>query len=261
MCISIDLAEPESVTHAQWLHEQLVSNHAAILQLATTQPHQSRRDGNDDAIDDASVMTSFAKFLNKTISRCEKFWFLDYNAYESMFSFQCVSTAAPQVGFGEPSPFLVLPHIFLGSRMFDPTTEALSQLGITHVITHDPAMQNGLLPSVIKGQFEISFFIASIRDEDAPESAEEMELCWETCMPIIATAITVGNVLVQLHGRSRSASAILAWLIYSTHCTYEEALQTMIQTIPASKLDLNYVCAEQLQHWAAITRQRQVPFI
>ena len=62
-----------------------------------------------------------------------------------------------------------------------------------------------------------------------------------------------GRVLIQLHGRSRSASVAIAWLMRRHCATFEQALAALRAChIP---VDGSLIYAEQLQRWAADSRR------
>jgi protein-tyrosine phosphatase len=62
-----------------------------------------------------------------------------------------------------------------------------------------------------------------------------------------------GCVLIQLHGRSRSASVAIAWLMRRHCATFEQALAALRAChIP---VDGSLIYAEQLQRWAADSRR------
>jgi hypothetical protein len=258
--------------HAEWLDEALGRRRAEVLQLVP-QGARGEEDADGEGADTGAgtgacttasgadapqrkrtagpawVAGRVDGFATRLFTLCECVLCIEYNVFAAAFPSLC----GPDLSVCDmkPLPLLATESIFLGGRAFDPSEEALRSLGITHVVTHDPQLQDGfagfLGNKVLQGQANIEFLVCSVRDD----SAADMAACWATSIAFIDRAIAQGGrVLVHFYGRSRSSSIVMAWLVRRHHWSYDQALEYMRDAVTAS-IDASLTFPEQLSAWGA----------
>ncbi|KAL6065497.1 Dual specificity protein phosphatase 9 [Balamuthia mandrillaris] len=146
-----------------------------------------------------------------------------------------------------PLPCAIAPRLFLGSR---PTgslerrlnhqlcvdRETLQRLGIQHVIVDNDVQ----LP------FEDASGICCLRCAVEDHNSAEMGDCWRACIQYIEEARANGQaVLIQVHGRSRSAAMAVAWAKSVLGLSFEEAVNYVTARC-FYKLDTSLMFMEQL---------------
>ena len=94
----------------------------------------------------------------------------------------------------------------------------------------------------------------AVKDEDD----QDMAACWEDCLQFILAAHSVGGVvLVSLHGRSRSTSVVMAWLVRVCNLTTEAAARILKEVCP--HIDWRLSFPDQLtQGWIQYPKRLKV---
>lgn len=157
--------------------------------------------------------------INRFLSRAKAVWVVrgGVAAFQQRFPSLCGLVAA---GNMEPTPHWVAPNLFLGSRAVPHTAASLMRFGVTHMIVSSECKE--IIPGV-------SYLRCAVKDEDD----QDMAACWEDCLQFILAAHSVGGVvLVSLHGRSRSASVVMAWLVRVCNLTTEAAARILKEVCP-----------------------------
>lgn len=143
-----------------------------------------------------------------------------------------------------PLPHQISPSLFLGSRVVSLSQDVLSKLRITHLIV---SSSQKLEWNELQG---LSVLQCDVRDKND----QEMFPCWGACTSFINEAIgqqaatEKAKVLVLLHGRSRSTSVILAYLMKLLRIGFEEAW-TMVRSKCWHLIDRSLVYEHQLKEW------------
>jgi hypothetical protein len=126
-----------------------------------------------------------------------------------------------------PTPHHVCEGVFIGSRVVVMDARTVRGFNITHIIVErgeDPGTGTGgpdpdagpgpqdttAWNAKQRGLPGVEYLECSVRDDDS----QAMEACWRDAVVFIRQARQAGgNVLIHLHGRSRSASVAIAWLV------------------------------------------------
>ena len=212
----------------------------------------------------------FEYFCHIIADRVHEIWILEdgYDVFCSKYDFLC-----GQVPFESmfPLPHQINPNVFLGSRVVPLTKECLSKLGITHMIvsTHQ---------SIDWHELEgISILRCDVHDKNK----QDMFPCWRACMAFITEALSPSKqeiegkklvadfdrlqvtelgaelekttvhpvrILVILHGRSRSTSVVLAYLIKTLRIGFKEAW-LFVRKNCWHLIDRSLVYEDQLKEW------------
>ena len=131
----------------------------------------------------------------------------------------------------------------MGSRVVPLTHECLTKMSISHIVIskHQEVDWHQL-----QG---IQVLSCDVHDRNR----EDMTQCWTASYQFIEEAKQQGGcILVCLHGRSRSASIILAYLIKKQLMTFTAAWETLSKKC-WHLIDRSLVYEEQLQAWESIT--------
>ena len=144
----------------------------------------------------------------------------------------------------EPLPHRITKHIFLGSRVIPLTHQALSlRLGITHMIVSQHQKIDWEELS------DISVLTCNVKDSNSQAMME----CWTACVKFIreVESSDSGKVLVMLHGRSRSASVVLAYLVMTRGMRLNEAWD-ILHSKCWHLIDRSLAYEDQLKEWERI---------
>eukprot|EP00667_Euglena_gracilis_P016322 EG_transcript_17075 len=178
--------------------------------------------------------------------RCSRIWVLEggYEAFARLFPFATVQHET-FLDIGAPA-YCCEPYLFLGSRAFQPTAERLAAMGITHVITQHPRAHNPQSPVDVPALPVpgVSYLWCDVPDADTAS----MALCWAAAARFIQDASEAnGRVLVQLHGRSRSASVVAAFYMAAFKMSSDQAV-AKVEAV-CKKFDKSLVFRDQLASW------------
>ncbi len=226
----------ESLSHAEWLAEKLKSlqqqrNIVAIPDSYSTQDS------------DPDPYNPLETFYQTVADRVKEIWILEggYESFHNNYPFLCGQVAIEDM---YPTPHQITCQLFLGSRVIPMTRNVLKQINISHVIVSEYQELDW---------FELNEF-NTLRCEVKDSNQENMIPFWEMCCNFIDGAVTSGGrVLVILHGRSRSASIILAYLIKKLGLEFDSAWDNLCKNC-WHLIDRSLVYETQLREW----EQRQV---
>ncbi|XP_072276250.1 dual specificity protein phosphatase 12 [Pyxicephalus adspersus] len=126
---------------------------------------------------------------------------------------------------------LVLPRLYLGNINDVADVEHLQKTGITHILTVDSVKPDLTL-------FQTKF--VNLLDD----SSADMLSCLAECLNFLkeALALPETSVLVHCHaGVSRSAAVVIAYLMNTTKCTYEEAHRRLQDAKSDIKINQEFV--------------------
>jgi len=182
-------------------------------------------------------------FFDTLVQKVKRIWVIEggYDAFKVEFPFLCGNLKIDNM---KPLPHQIEKNLFLGSRAFTISPESLQQLYINYVIVNKSPNNDKKLAIN-----NVYFLECDVEDE----SAENMSDCWRTAIAFIRSAHAAGGkVLVQLWGRSRSASVILAWLTVSKGWTLEAAEQFLQSK--CSSVDRSLLFTNQLRQFIQSTK-------
>ncbi len=230
-------SQPECVKHTEWLAKKLEDlqqdrKAVAIMQPAADTPQTTSED-------------PFEQFCNTIADRVKEIWILKggYEVFCSEYQFLCGDISFESMF---PLPHQISSSLFLGSRVVSLTQDILSKLLITHLIV---ASSQKIEWSELRG---VSVLQCNVEDRND----QDMFPCWRACTSFIDEALdnqataqkAEVKVLVLLHGRSRSTSVILAYLIKHLQIGFEEAW-SMVRSKCWHLIDRSLVYEKQLKEW------------
>lgn len=164
-----------------------------------------------------------------------------------------------------PTPHHVADGIFLGSRVVEIDKRTLDGFRITHVIEqcashmseeerrrkeyHQSHLHEGM-SQMAGGEADVPG-VTYLRVPVADGDDEQMEGFWRQAIQFIRAAKQArgqtARVLVQLHGRSRSASVVMAWLIAGEKMQVKESAHYLRKKVP--QVDWSLIYPEQLMNF------------
>ena len=144
-------------------------------------------------------------------------------------------------GDSEPTPHAIAPGVLLGSRAVASTPRTLrAGLGVTHALVAAGAAQ-------VPGVATLALDVADA-GEAGGEDAARLAAAWQQgCEFIEAARAAGGTVLVQVHGRSRSAGFALAWLARAHGLPAPLAARVLQRQCPS--VDWSLAAVPQLAEW------------
>ena len=220
----------EELIHSKWLTHKL-----RLLQTArkaVTLPSESEAASCDDEFH------PLERFCQTVAYRVKEVWLLEggYDAFLREYGFLCGNVAFESM---HPAPHHVTRELFLGSRVVPLTQDYLRSMRIPHMIV---SRYQKLDWNELRGMAVLK---CSIRDSNE----ENMLPCWEaSCQFIDEAARNGGRVLVILHGRSRSASIVLAYLMRKMLVMVDKAWE-LLSSSCWHLIDRSMVYEEQLRAW------------
>jgi hypothetical protein len=143
--------------------------------------------------------------LRRLSVHCRRIWFIRGGPVAVLSCFPCLLSSLQQ----NPTPHIIAPGLLLGSRAVPWRDEHLSVgLLVTHVVVaRSDQSVAAPLPSLNRLDLDLS-------DDTFDEHDEKLFAAWDAALDFIESAIkTGGRVMVRVHGRSRSASVALAWMV------------------------------------------------
>ena len=223
----------ETQSHAEWLSTKLCALKNDRKRIVAYDQSSSEGEHGYD---------SFEFFCETLADATNEIWVLEggYEAFRSQYGFLSGNVEFTDL---HPLPHQINGHLFLGSRVVPLNAGWLSQLGITHVIVSD------------RQEIEWEEFggIQVLRCPAKDVDSERMAPCWASCVQFIEGARrSGGRVMVMLHGRSRSASVVMAYLVRRTDTAGLSV--DLAWELLASKcwhlIDKSLVYFDQLKVWA-----------
>jgi hypothetical protein len=243
-CSSPDNASPVVIygenteayrTHVSWLSGRLSKLKHSKLTIAMISG-----DLNLEPTDDATF-DPLEYFCNTIASRTTELWNIEggFESFQAKYSYLCGTES-----FGDmlPIPYEITPNIYLGSRAMVFDKDTMTRLGITHFVGANQDRKvdwDGLLG--------VTTLKCAVQDVNYQQMTE----CWEAVTMFISEALKYNSeakVLIYLWGRSRSSSAIMAYLIRAQRYSLDDA-QAYVRGI-CSKIDPSLIYYDQLVDWS-----------
>ena len=215
--------------HAHWLATKL-----SYLQVQRKSLTVYQRQG----VEEKESFDPLEHFCHTVADRVKEIWLLEggYQAFQEEYPFLCGNIATEDMF---PVPHQIDTGLFMGSRVVPLTQDCLLKMRITHMIV---SCHQELELKQLEG---IELLSCDIHDSNT----EEMSPCWTaSCQFIKEARQKGGRVLVILHGRSRSASIILAYLINEFKMDFPAAWETLTKRC-WHLIDRSLVYEEQLRVW------------
>lgn len=219
----------ETHSHAEWLSSKLCSLKNDRKRIVVYDQSNTEEERSYD---------SFEFFCETLADATNEIWVLEggYAAFQSLYGFLCGNVEFTDL---YPLPHLINRHLYLGSRVVPLKASCLSQMGVTHLIVSD---YQEIEWEELEG---IHVLRCAVRDSNT----EQMGACWSSCVKFIEEAQgSGGRVLVLLHGRSRSASVVMAYLI-RTACKSAELAWELVTSKCWHLIDKSLVYFDQLKEW------------
>jgi len=229
-----DDSEPNEdfLNFADWLKNTLQDLKQRKLALPILGPEEHHRGIVEEDYD------PYSDYVDQLAKQCNQIWVLDggYTNFNVQYPFLCGNVKFADM---EPTPHLVLPGIFLGTRGFKIYPNVVNNLGITHLI-----VAKGLDFSSVK-----HLCVLECNVEDSNE--QDMTSCFAACIGFISSALRSPGtkILVQVYGRSRSASIIMAYLMTQKNMNLLEAFDYVHSK--CNTIDKTQVWASQLTRFKA----------
>lgn len=223
-------AGEDSFVQAKWLAKRLETLKKDRLSVATMTPTDSKQSEKFDPVE---------YFCLTIADHTKEVWLLEggYDAFCKQYDYLCGNLTFSEMS---PLPHHVTDHIYLGSRAVPLEAAYLNNLHITHVIL---SQHHSIDWKQLTG---ISMLKCDVKDSDY----QDMTDCWNAAISFIDNASkenTAARILVNLVGRSRSASVVLAYLTKMCHVSLEQAWEHVHGV--SRKVDQRLVYYEQLQAW------------
>ncbi|KAL5502565.1 hypothetical protein EMCRGX_G009361 [Ephydatia muelleri] len=221
----------ETQSHAEWLSTKLCTLKNDRKRIVAYDRSRSDEEHGYDG---------FEFFCETLADATNEIWVLDggYEGFQSQYGFLCGNVEFTDL---HPLPHQINRYLFLGSRVVPLNASCLSQLGITHVIVSD---RQEIEWEEFGG---IQVLRCAVRDVDS----ERMAPCWTSCVEFIEGARrSGGRVMVMLHGRSRSASVVMAYLVRTTAGLSVELAWELLTSKCWHLIDRALVYYDQLKVWS-----------
>lgn len=235
---------PGEETDAQviWLADRLGRLKQTALAVATVGEPPSAGQEKEEW-DSESSYDPMAYFCQTIASRTAELWYVNggYEAFRAKYPYLCGTMEFADIS---PIPHEVTPNLYLGSRAMEFNKAALGKLGMTHFVGAAGYSKQVDWEDMVG----VTALSCAIEDRDN----QTMDGCWEAVTEFISKAVvespTEAKVLVFLCGRSRSASAIMAYLTRALGYTLEHAWAHMHRV--CRKIDKSLVYWDQLKVWS-----------
>lgn len=229
-----------SLAHARWLADKLFR---LKQQRRTVVPFSSQEaeERQQQALLDEDNFDPFEGFCQTVIDKVQEIWLLQggYQEFLSEYPFLCGHVLFEEMF---PTPHQIVRQVFMGSRVVPLSHDCLMKMGVTHMIISEFQELD------LRELDGVMVLRCAIRDRNN----ENMISCWETsCQFIDQAVLSGGRVLIILHGRSRSASVALAYLIRKMGVGFELAWQHL-RSKCWHLIDRSLVYESQLHEWAVL---------
>ena len=232
----------ESDAHVVWLADRLGKlKRTALAVSAVGEPPGAGKEKEER--DSESSYDPMAYFCQTIASRTAELWYVDggYEAFRVKYPYLCGAIEFVDM---TPIPHEITPNLYLGSRAMEYNKAALGKLGMTHFVGAAGYSKQVDWEDMVG----ITTLSCAVEDRDD----QRMDGCWEAVTEFISRAVeespTETKVVVFLCGRSRSASAIMAYLTRGLGYSLEHAWAHMHRV--CRKIDKSLVYWDQLKAWS-----------
>jgi rhodanese-related sulfurtransferase len=225
--------------HIDWLAGKLMALKRQRNSLVSYSPEEREIEVEEEEV---GIEDPYESFCQTVIDKVQEIWLLSggYEAFLIDYPYLCGDVKFEDMF---PLPHQIMRGVFVGSRVVPTSSTALNTMRITHMIVSDHQEISHL-----SNVNNVMILRCNIRDSND----EKMVPCWEACCHFIDQAlISGGNVLIMVHGRSRSSSVALAYLIRKTGVGFESAWQ-QLRSKCWHLIDRSLVYEPQLHEWARI---------
>jgi|UniRef100_A0A7S4FW94 rhodanese-related sulfurtransferase len=191
------------------------------------------------------LRSALNRLCEKLHTHCTQIWLVDqgFEGFAKRFPHMIFQSDTAQVAI--PPVYCCEDFLYLGSRAFKPTPAVLTAMGITHIIAADEA---AFTPqSFIDAPTTTELGFCYLRCNVPDRNDTDMGACWDATTQFIQdTAQAGGRVLLQLHGRSRSASVAIAFYMDAMGLGCREATARLLQV--CKKVDVEMTFQDQLRN-------------
>jgi len=248
--------------HMQWFHRaltMLVQMGPKALIPASTSNKSSTASASLPKLNISQrSIFQFAERIQKT---CKQLWAIigGFKAFSQQFPPLC-DTRAGGVGHLRPTPCFVSKNIYLGSRIVNLDDPFLRDIGVQcAIVSRNFCVPRGDLKlknvTSSKGepgwgnQFRNGYL--TYLPVSAPDEPNRERWCrtWTASVNFIHQSLQSGKgIIIQVHGRSMSASIACAWMIASEGLNPRDAVAKIASV--SRKIDKKLVFEDDLIHWA-----------
>ena len=229
----------ETDAQVQWLADRLGRlKQTALAIVVLGEPPGTAQVGNE--CDDESRYDPMTYFCQTIASKTAELWCIEggFEAFQAKYSYLCGTMEFVDM---TPIPHEITPNLYLGSRAMEYNKTELQKLGMTHFVGAAICSEQVKWEDMVG----IATLSCAVKDTDN----QNMEGCWQAVTEFISTAVAESpaeaKVLVFLCGRSRSASAILAYLTRELGYSLEHAWDHVHRA--CRKVDKSLVYWDQLK--------------
>lgn len=236
----------ETDAHVQWLADRLGRLKKTALAVAEVEETPGTAQAGEEWEGESSY-DPMAYFCQTIASRTAELWHIEggYEAFKAKYSYLCGTMEFVDMS---PIPHEITPNLYLGSRAMVYNKTELQKLGMTHFV--------GAASCSKQVHWEDMVGITTLSCEVKDTDNQRMEGCWEAVTEFISRAVAErpaeAKVLVFLCGRSRSASAIIAYLTRGLGYSLEHAWDHVHRV--CRKVDRSLVYWDQLKAWSSNRR-------
>jgi len=211
------------------------------------------------------------QLLGRLARMCKQVLLLRHEDFESNFPFCCASGEGFEASrlFEDLGPLprcaSLQPRVYLAGRQVSLTSRLLGTLGVSHAVVNADAMDvmdgtSGGGSTAFANLVERPDDVQGVRYlkcdvHDRPDGPEIPQVLLGAAQFLAACAAEQGVSLVRLHGQSRSASAVCAWLVASQGLSVEASWRRL-EVDAAIKLDRHLVWWDSLHSLAASVASR-----
>ena len=226
-----------SLAHVEWLANRLSKLKSASLTVAVLRDSCTEGDSHDFEGD----FDPLEYFCRTIVQKTSEIWWIDggYTAFQMSYPFLCGDISFASM---PPIPHEITPNVYMGSRAMSYSKQELDTLGMTHLVA-------------VKGHPKVDWqslnnvpiLICDVEDT----SSQQMYECWAAVTQFITDAMAENQsskVLVYIHGRSKSAGVIMAYLIRALGFSLSQAWEHMLSI--TRKVDRSLVNYDQLTVWS-----------
>lgn len=182
-----------------------------------------------------------------------------FPAFYAQFPSQCSrgdwANAVPTLDTIGPTPRLITPSVFLGARDLDMKELMVQTYSVTHIIcATDTSCPRSLIDEPVETISGTTYLRCTVGDD----CDEDMTACFMATTAFILDAVAKGGrVMVFLHGRTRSASIIAAYLMCTHNWTAQHAFD-QISSICKMKYHLASTSFDPMLQQKLMTQLNQI---
>lgn len=198
-------------------------------------------------------LLGIVSFLQRLKRVCKEIWILNGGFEEFQKEYPALCGKETDISHLKPTPHYICPGLYLGSRAVDLGSPDFRQLHVSGAIVTSryaqPPSDDEKAPKLCQKQrmqFGVEYLVVSTPDKPG---AKDWAGVWTAAVHFIEQKKTEGkSVVIQVHGRSLSASVAAAWIHKSDGVSVKEAVRRVLDACP--KVDVKLIMIEDLESWS-----------